>query len=213
MYSSSLYSFTAQYVGLVNGDNFSIITTPPAFSLGSPVTGPGQYVIYASGAVAQHQITYVPGTLYVSEAASQVAISSSVPSSIVYGQDVLLTATVTGDTGVANPTGYVAFYDYGTPLGTATISGASASLDVSDWSPGSHGLTAVYEGDSNYVESLSADQVLTVAGYQRREPVGGTLRRRVGRDRDGRCGGTGIGNADRHRGIPGRHHGDRYGRP
>ena len=118
MYSSSLYSFIAQYVGFVNGDNASVITTPPTFSLGSPVMGPGKYVINASGAVApNYQITYVPGTLYVSEAASQVAISSSVPSSIVYGQDVLLSATVTGDTGMANPTGYVTFYDYGTPTG------------------------------------------------------------------------------------------------
>src|SRR6201987_4519781 len=81
---------------------------------------------------------------------SSVAIaSSSNPSS--YGQPIQLTSTVPADA-----TGTIVFMDGSTPLGTATISGASANIMVATLTAGSHSLTANYSGDANYTSATSS---------------------------------------------------------
>ncbi len=71
-----------------------------------------------------------------------------------YGQAVTFTATVTGQYG-GTPTGTVSFYDGTTFLGTGTLSNGVATYTTSSLSVGSHSMTAVYGGDTNFVGSTS----------------------------------------------------------
>ncbi|HEX3085245.1 MAG TPA: Ig-like domain repeat protein, partial [Pyrinomonadaceae bacterium] len=69
-----------------------------------------------------------------------------------YGQTVTFTATVSSSAGT--PTGTVTFKDGATILGTGTLNGSGqATLTTSSLSTGTHAITAVYEGTSNYLSS------------------------------------------------------------
>jgi len=58
--------------------------------------------------------------------------------------------------GGANPTGSVTFLDGATPLGTATVDeGGIATFVTSALAVGSHPVTALYSGDSNYIAATS----------------------------------------------------------
>jgi hypothetical protein len=73
--------------------------------------------------------------------------SSANPS--LYGDAVTITATLVtsdGDT----PTGTVTFFEGATNLGTATVSGTTATISVSNFTLGAHQLTASYSGDATY---------------------------------------------------------------
>ena len=78
---------------------------------------------------------------------------SSSPNPSVYGQSVTCTAQVSASGGT--PTGSVTFYDGTTNLGTGALSGGSANLATSGLAVGSHAITAVYSGDSNFSASTS----------------------------------------------------------
>jgi len=75
-------------------------------------------------------------------------------------QPVTFTATVSPSTA----TGTVQFFDGGTLLGSAPLSGGVASLTTSTLSGGTHSVTASYGGDGNYNGSASAVLTQTVRG-------------------------------------------------
>ena len=83
---------------------------------------------------------------------SVVVTSNNNPSAD--GSAVILTATLTGS-GV-NPTGTVQFRDGGSLLTTKAISGSIATYSTGFLAPGTHSITAVYGGNSNYVATTSA---------------------------------------------------------
>ena len=56
---------------------------------------------------------------------------------------------------IGPPTGSVAFYDGTNLLGTASLSGDSASLSLSTLPVGDQGITAVYSGDGTFDSSTS----------------------------------------------------------
>ena len=89
---------------------------------------------------------------------SNVSTTTAVISSInpsVFGQTVVLTATITG-AGGPTPTGNVIFVDGTTTLGTVALNGNSQALFVtSALSAGSHSITAMYAGNANYAGSTS----------------------------------------------------------
>ncbi|MFF1956029.1 Ig-like domain-containing protein, partial [Streptomyces sp. NPDC058220] len=92
---------------------------------------------------------------------------TSAPDPSVFGQTKILTATVTATPpGAGTPTGTVDFFDGATLLGTSTLSGGVATFSVSTLSVGTHSLTAVYSGDSNFTTSTSPidTQTVTTAG-------------------------------------------------
>ena len=101
-------------------------------------------------------------TLTISKAASTTTIGSSQNPS-VYGQSVTFTATVSA-VGSGTPTGTVTFYDGATPLGSGTLSGGTAAYSTSALALGSHSITAVYSGDTNFNTSTSTalNQVVVV---------------------------------------------------
>ncbi len=82
------------------------------------------------------------------------------------GQPVSFQAAITSSAG-GTPTGILLFEDGGVVLGTATLSpsaasGAVATFTTAGLALGSHTITAIYPGDSNYVGSSSSSTSVTV---------------------------------------------------
>src|SRR5260370_41831549 len=74
----------------------------------------------------------------------------------VFGQLVTFTATVNVNSpGAGTPTGTVNFFDGITLLGPGTLSGGVATFSTSALAVGSHSITAVYGGDSDFYGNTS----------------------------------------------------------
>ena len=102
-------------------------------------------------------------TATFSLATPATTVGSSVNPS-AYGQFVSFTATVTG-VGTTTPTGTVQFNVDGSPFGSPVtlLSGTANSASISTLTVGTHVVTAVYSGDSNYSGStgiLSGGQIV-----------------------------------------------------
>jgi len=93
---------------------------------------------------------------------------TSAPNPSTYGQPVELTATVSAaGSGQPTPTGTVTFLDGASPVGSGVdLDGGTATLPISTLTAGTHSITAVYSGDSNYpgaTSSLPLTQTVTKA--------------------------------------------------
>jgi len=84
---------------------------------------------------------------------------SATPTSLLAGQFVTLSATVTATT----PIGTVTFKDGVTTLGTTALTSGTATLSYAFATAGVHSLTATYGGDTINVPSTSAVASVTVA--------------------------------------------------
>jgi hypothetical protein len=97
-------------------------------------------------------------------ASATTTTPTSSPNPSTPGQAVTFTATVTpagGATGT--PTGIVTFNDGGTAIGTGKVgAGGMATFMTSTLSSGSHTITAVYSGDTNFGGSTSAPLIQQV---------------------------------------------------
>jgi hypothetical protein len=94
----------------------------------------------------------------VDAASTSVTISSS-PDPSTYRQVVTLTAAVTSPT---TATGTVTFYRGSTSLGTATLSGNVATLNIASLPPRANSLSASYSGDPNDNPSNSKSHIQDV---------------------------------------------------
>jgi hypothetical protein len=91
----------------------------------------------------------------VNKARSTVSLSSSANPS-PFGQPLTLTAAVSPVyPGAGVPTGTVIFMDGSKVIGSATLSGGSASITISSLARGTHHLTAKYGGDADFNSSTS----------------------------------------------------------
>jgi hypothetical protein len=103
------------------------------------------------------------------QALQTTTVSSSPTSSLVAGQLVQLTATVTSTTSVSGwASGTVTFMDGKTVLGTAPLQvvdgiAQASFMDTAGLLSGSHTITAVYAGDSSFKSSTSAGLPMTVS--------------------------------------------------
>jgi len=88
--------------------------------------------------------------LSVAQATTTVGLASTASPSVV-GQTVTFTATISSS--ASGQTGTVQFADGGTPIGSGSVSGGQATLQTSSLGLGTHPITAVYEGDTNFVGS------------------------------------------------------------
>jgi hypothetical protein len=150
----------------------------PTFLGQTPLNGSGQATFVIAGlAAGTHTITAIyqsdpvyatsrgddsasPLVVYLDTTNTALTGPSTAP---VVGQTFTLQAIVTVVApGTGTPTGSVTFYDGSTAVGTAPMSGASASLSVSTSSAGSHSFTAVYSGDANDAGSTSPATPITV---------------------------------------------------
>jgi hypothetical protein len=176
--TSTLITGAASSVSLVNGAQARNVFWPVGTSatLGAGSTLQGSILALVSitvttGATVNGRTLAVSGAVTLDTSAiNRPALVqrtttglTSAPDPSGFGQPKVLTATVTGASGT--PTGTVSFLDGVTPLGTAPLNGSGvATLTVSSLGVGSHSLTAVYSGDSNFSASTSPVDVQTVTG-------------------------------------------------
>ena len=109
-------------------------------------SGDGNFVASTSGSLIQT----------INQASTATKVKSS-DRSAVFGESLTFTATVSAvSPGSGTPTGSVTFYNGSTSLGTATLSGGTGTFSISTLPVGTDAITAVYGGDSNFVNSTSS---------------------------------------------------------
>ena len=82
--------------------------------------------------------------------------------SVTSGSSVTFTATVAPASGSGAPTGTITFVDGTTTLGTGTVTSGVATFTTSTLANGSHSITAVYSGDTNFATSTSTALSITI---------------------------------------------------
>lgn len=124
----------------------------------------------ANSIVAEYQgsSTFVgsvsaPFTQNITAATASTTTLVAAPLSSVFGQPVTFTATVTGSSGTAKPTGTVQFLHGSTVLGTGTLNGSGvATLTTGNLPLGTSTVVAKYLGDSTFLTSTSTGVTETV---------------------------------------------------
>jgi hypothetical protein len=111
---------------------------------------------------AQDVVAHKIKTLTTAPSATSLAVS---PSWVFNGTPVTLKADVQPTEGGPTPTGTVTFYGNGFELGTATLSGTTASLTVPTFylPQGTYEITAVYSGCNSYASSKSGQVAVYVS--------------------------------------------------
>jgi hypothetical protein len=99
-------------------------------------------------------------TLAATRADSSVILTSA-PNPARFGFPVTLSAMITGVDGI-DPTGKVVFKEGSLIIGTASISGASATITSTTLAIGIHSILASYLGDDNYKGSASRPYTQTI---------------------------------------------------
>src|ERR1022692_3972891 len=96
------------------------------------------------------------GSQVVSKASTSTSLISSVNPSLP-GEAVTFTATISVLLpGSGTPTGTVTFYDGPSPISTQPVSSGQAAFTTSTLVAGSHFISAIYSGDSNFNTSSSS---------------------------------------------------------
>jgi DNA-binding beta-propeller fold protein YncE len=154
-------------------------TATPASGSASEVTATtvlpvGTYSLTASFTptdMVSYKTATTTSSLTVNKATAGVALGSSV-NPILVQNSTTLTATVSSTTGT--PTGSVTFLDSSssTPLGTVALGGGVAALPVSTLAVGTHSITAVYSGDTNFLTATSAAVSEQVNDFSLNFPTG-----------------------------------------
>lgn len=115
--------------------------------------------------------TPVDASIAITQATPVVTVTTS-SSSITQGN--ALTFTLNVSSGAGTPTGTVKFLDGTTVLGSGTVSNGKASLTSSSLSAGTHVLTAVYLGDTNFASVTSGTISVAVVGVEVSVPTSGS---------------------------------------
>ena len=129
---------------------------------GVAVPGHGNVTVLAnySGDNLREASQSPPVTLAATPAAASVVLTSA-PNPARFGLPVTLSAIVTGVDGL-NPTGKVVFKEGSMIIGTASISGATATITTTTLAIGAHSIVASYLGDDNYAGSASSPYTQTI---------------------------------------------------
>ncbi|MGD0681059.1 MAG: Ig-like domain repeat protein [Terracidiphilus sp.] len=103
-------------------------------------------------------------TSLTAEPASTALSLSANPTSSTFGQQVLLTATLTPSQAQNhNASGLVTFFNGATSLGTGVVSNGVATLNTTTLPAGNDSITATYPGDTNFAASSSSALPFPVA--------------------------------------------------
>ena len=129
---------------------------------GVAVPGHGDATVFAtySGDNSRTPSQSPPVTLAATLAASSVVLTSA-PNPARFGLPVTLSAIVTGIAGI-NPTGNVVFKEGSMTIGTASVSGGTATITMTTLAIGLHSIVASYLGDDNYAGSTSRPYAQTI---------------------------------------------------
>jgi RHS repeat-associated protein len=99
------------------------------------------------------------GGMYITAQVTPSLVLSSSNAPSLYGTSVTFMGTIS-----PGATGTVTFYDWGTPIGTGTISGTTATFTTSALAMGAHSITANWPGNSTY-GALAASPITQIV-YQ-----------------------------------------------
>jgi hypothetical protein len=159
-------NFPTPYDVAANVNLFTDIATlsgaPPLTTFTDTTTTFTTYTYFVTETNLQgvHSGPSVPLVVTVAGGATSTGITAS-PASPVFGQQVTMTATVTGSSGT--PTGNVTFTVdgvSGTPISLGST--GTAALQLSSLTVGSHSITASYSGGGGFSGSTSVPYSLTV---------------------------------------------------
>jgi hypothetical protein len=127
-------------------------------------TGAGTVVVTTSqaGNISYTAAPTVSRTIVISEATPTVSLISSANPTLIQNA-VTLSATVSS--AVGTPTGTISFLDGTTVLGSVALLSGGATFTTSTLSAGSHQITAVYSGDTNFVTLISASLTENVQDF------------------------------------------------
>jgi hypothetical protein len=127
----------------------------------------GSYIISATLSPASVLGNYVvsdnTAQLTITQAGSGTAMQASATAAMV-GSTITWTVTSTSATS-GMPTGTVSIFDGSTPLGTTSLSACVASYSNSSLAVGTHSITAVYNGDTNFFGSTSTANSLQIQDF------------------------------------------------
>jgi uncharacterized repeat protein (TIGR01451 family) len=99
----------------------------------------------------------------VAKASTSLALTPPASSTVPYGTQLTYVANLTVVGSVAPvPTGSIRFLDGATTLGNVNLVAGVATLNTNTLSVGSHSITAVYQGDSNYLGFTTPASAITV---------------------------------------------------
>jgi hypothetical protein len=146
----------------LNSGTATITYDPSALKVGLyPFTASygGDSTFTASNSPAENLTVGIPTTSTLSIAPASVMVGASA--------SVTFTTTVTPQSGSGTATGTVTFSNGSTNLGSATLSGGTASFiyNPASLAGGTYAITAKYSGDSTFVTSTSAAQNLNVSDF------------------------------------------------
>ncbi|MGA9884723.1 MAG: Ig-like domain-containing protein [Candidatus Acidiferrales bacterium] len=138
---------------------------------GSLAWNPANYYSHrhlAASANGDNGGSYVIVTFQEGGTSRRTATSTTLASSttsIVDGDSVTFTASVTPASGTGTPTGTVTFRDDTAKLGSVTLNGSGvATLTTTVLPIGTDAIIAAYSGDQNFAASTSAAVAVSVAG-------------------------------------------------
>jgi len=111
--------------------------------------------------------TSSPLTQIVGKASDATSTPVGSPNPAPPKQSVTFTVTVTAENSPLSPTGTVGFYDGTNKIGTGTLSSGKATFTTSSLAAGTHSITAVYGGDTDFTGSTSSavNEVVAVPDY------------------------------------------------
>ena len=118
----------------------------------------GTHTIHAVYAGDTQNTTATTTTVDVNVRTTSTTAVTTNDNNPVLGDEITLTATVTGNT----PTGTVEFFDGTTSLGTANLTGGTASITTSSLPAGPRSVTAHYNGDTLNTSDTSNPLPITV---------------------------------------------------
>lgn len=135
----------------------SATSSTATFSI--PATAPGGITLSITCSPSLNYSCTNPYTTTVQIAKATPTLSISyTPNPPVSGQQINLSAVVSTVGSAPAPTGNVRFFDNGTTLNAAALSGGTANTTGTVPTTGTHSITATYDGDPNY------NSVSTTAG-------------------------------------------------
>jgi len=151
-YGAPLPAFTASFTGLASGQTVANLSGTLAFTTAATTSSPvGTYAVTPGGLSSpNYAITFVSAALSILKAPVAMTLSAS-PTPSGLDMPITLTATVAAALGAPTaPAGTVRFFDGATLLGTATLSGGTATLLTGGLTAGSHTIEARYDGDTSF---------------------------------------------------------------
>lgn len=124
---------------------------------GQPLAvGTHRFSLRYGGATQWAASTSSAAAVTVTQAVTTTTVTTSAAAA-AFGASVTFTAAVTSTVTAPTPTGTVQFYDGLNALGSAVpVANGSATCTTSALTAGTHSITAVYSGDTNFATSTSA---------------------------------------------------------